>query len=570
MILKNWAVVVVLAILLLLGVFFRAYQLGSIPQSLYWDEVAMLVDTKSIVANGTDMHGRTIWQFIFPSYGDYKLPVYIWLASVTAYVFGPSAFSLRLVSFIAGTATIVLAGYCAKRLNQLAKLELPDTLVFISTMIVVALSPWAILFSRTAFEGHLAQFFFGLSIAALLWKPTTLKSIPVSVLLGITATYTYYSVRFVWPVVFAIVWIWLLALHEKPIFFKNFPKFLSHKVVYGILGLLAGLSAFGLLLIPMTKADFYAESQQIRLSTPSVLNNDQVVHVSNAYKLHSGGTIADKVFFHRYWLMIRELLFNYSDHLRFDFLFLTGDANLRHSTTRHGLFLLSMAPFFLVGLVWVGKKNIWLLLVLLAWWMAALLPASVPETTPHALRSLNALIPLSILIGLGLALSYQWLKDLVSQRAFTITFYALIFIFFIESTAFGVDLLYLYPQRSAKAWNVGNAEAARFVEAHPKVARKFLINLDTVWFLWRLAEPTFDATRIPELESDRFRLQLPDVSYQLPNPDDFYQVGGSKLILAPAKELEKIKNDPRFEEKMLTRLDFECSGEPCEAIIVYE
>jgi hypothetical protein len=54
--------------------FIRAWQLGSIPVSLYWDEVAMLADARVVAETGKDIHGLPTTHFIFPSYGDYKLP----------------------------------------------------------------------------------------------------------------------------------------------------------------------------------------------------------------------------------------------------------------------------------------------------------------------------------------------------------------------------------------------------------------------------------------------------------------------------------------------------------------
>ena len=58
---------IIFSIIILVAVFLRFYQLGEIPVSLYWDEVAMLVDAKSVAATGMDMHGRAWYQVMYPS-----------------------------------------------------------------------------------------------------------------------------------------------------------------------------------------------------------------------------------------------------------------------------------------------------------------------------------------------------------------------------------------------------------------------------------------------------------------------------------------------------------------------
>ena len=93
-------------LILSVAVFLRLYQLGQIPVSLYWDEVAMLVDAQSVAATLMDMHSRAWFQLIYPSYGDYKLPVYIYATVFSEAVFGLNSFAVRLPSILAGIATI--------------------------------------------------------------------------------------------------------------------------------------------------------------------------------------------------------------------------------------------------------------------------------------------------------------------------------------------------------------------------------------------------------------------------------------------------------------------------------
>ena len=365
----------VFTLILFLATFLRFYKLGQIPVSLYWDEAAILLDSKVTSQTGFDMHDRPWLQVLFPSYGDFKLPIYIWLATLSVKFLGVSELAVRLPSALVGLATIVLAGLISKELF----FKLSDknkNLLQLMTMLTVTISPWSIMFSRTGFEGHLGQLILALSVWVILKARKKEWLILLSPVLGALATYTYFSVRFVWPVVF--IFTALLVLKKKA------GKWLAPALII-----------FGALLLPMMKSPLYVESNTFRYSTTSVLNAYDYPIQSNEYRELAGFSFMDRVLFHRHWLMGRELIKNYTDNLSLNYLFLTGDPNLRHGTGEHGLFLLIFLPVLLIGLYELFKKQRPELLILIVWWLIALLPASVPETTPHSLRSLNALVPMS-------------------------------------------------------------------------------------------------------------------------------------------------------------------------------
>ena len=285
---------------LLIAILLRFYQLGKIPVALYWDETAMLLDAKVVSQTGHDMHGNSWFQVLFPSYGDFKLPVYIWLASLSVKLLGVTELAIRLPSAIAGILTIIIAGLIAGELFAKDKQKIK-----LATMLVVAISPWSIMFSRTAFEGHLGQLIFAVSIFLVLKAKNKPFLALLSPLLGVLATYTYFSVRFVWPIVFIASAILVLK--------KKSWKFIIPSLVI-----------FFLLLLPMVKSPLYAASNQFRYSTVSVLNAHDYPLKSNQYRALAGQSQLDRVIFHRYWLMIRELLKNYADNLSLNYLFVNG------------------------------------------------------------------------------------------------------------------------------------------------------------------------------------------------------------------------------------------------------
>ena len=152
-------------LVLLLAAILRFYQLGQIPVSLYWDEAAMLADAKYLASEGRDTHGGGWGQAIFPSYGDYKMPVYIWLASASVKLFGVSAWSFRLPNALASLGTIIIASWLVKELidgdrsqinrRSLSNGEFNSNQIAVAVALVLTFNPWSMMFGRTGFEAHL-------------------------------------------------------------------------------------------------------------------------------------------------------------------------------------------------------------------------------------------------------------------------------------------------------------------------------------------------------------------------------------------------------------------------------
>lgn len=492
-----------------LAIVLRFWQLGAIPWGTYWDETAMLVDAKALAETGQDIHGSTGLQTIFPSYGDYKLPVYIWLASFSVKLFGATAWALRLPSAIIGVLGVLLVGALIRELWRDLKSPWQREIGALVAGFVMAVSPWDILFSRTGFEGHLGQFFLGLSV--YLWLVGRRQPIWrwVSAVIGALATYCYYSVRFVWPPVIGILTLmefwpswsptlttiwhgqWRATQSNWRLIGKLFWPTVRQGVVLGVIPLII----FGVALLPLLKSPVAKDADRFRLGAASILNMADWPVISNEYREIAGNRPWDRVFYHRNWLMARELLNNYADHLNLRYLFVSGDSNLRHGTGQTGVFLWWALPGLLVGLYWWARHSPQWFIVLIVWWLAALLPASVPETTPHALRSLNSLIPLVLFITGGLtAVISTWWHWQARQRVLVSGLSWLVALGCLGGVAtsvgvFADDYFQAYPARSAEAWQTGYTQLAQqIVQTNTQQAETWISQGDDKFFLWLLLQ----------------------------------------------------------------------------------
>jgi 4-amino-4-deoxy-L-arabinose transferase-like glycosyltransferase len=556
-------------LIVLVAAVLRISNLGEIPVSLYWDEAAMLTDAKVVSATGQDMHGNPWYQLMYPSYGDYKLPVYIWFASLSVKLFGVSASALRLPSALAGIGTIISAGYIARLLFKNSK-KVDPKLLQLLTMTVIAFSPWSLLFSRTAFEGHLAQFFVSLSILFFLWTYTSIGQIRklkigfnrdtflislkliIVALIGALATYTYFSVRFVWPVIIIVLQIYFsLKLAANKLKLKELIKNI-------ILGSLLPLATFFVLLIPMVKSPLYQASNQFRYSTSSILNSQDYALISNGLREQAGNKFIDKFFFHRHLLMIKELAINYTDHLSFNYLFINGDSNLRHGTTTHGLFLVILLPIFLYGLFKLFLNNKRALLVLVIWWLIALLPASVPETTPHALRSLNALVPLSIIIGYGLSqfIQFSLIRSNKIKYKLILSIFAVLTI--LNFGHFFNHYLNHYPSQSAHDWQDGYQELALTIDQYKdSVTTVWVEPFEGRFYLWLLAFGSYTPQQIQQIPKENYSInEIENIKIA---PYDWKRLENNpyKVIIAGetnniAKKLTETKQTPNWTKEILS------------------
>ncbi len=485
-----------------IGLGLRIYNFKSNSATLYIDEMAMLVDAKSVVATGQDMHGESWLQPIFLSYGDYKQPVYIWLLSVAVALFGDEQWVVRVPSLLAGLFTIFITPLIGLELwrwrNFKRDLNIPlkewyitHRWLAVAIAMVVAVSPWSMTFSRAGFEGHLAQLLLALSIYALLLSLRNGWWRLVSVLLMAASTYTYYSVRFVAPAVFVSISFYQLW-QTRHLASRN--RTTSNIFVKIFLTILFPLIGFYMLLLPQTYSPLAAASEQYRLSTDSVLNDrGDLVLTQNVYRELAGNSRFDRLIFHRDWLFVRQLATNYADFLDFNFLFLNGDENLRHGTGAHGLFLLPFLPVFVCGIYELATKHRAMGLILFIWWMVALLPAAVPNTTPHALRSLNALVPLSIIIGVGLHSFIFFIMRRFGQLGMKIVGIGWLIWLIFAVVEFAYYYQKPYQSLSRGAW----AERDQFLLEQSQALNTdqtevFFWGVNTRMYLWIAGQPDYD------------------------------------------------------------------------------
>jgi len=449
-------------LLILITVFafgLRIYKLDKVPPSLYWDETAMALDAKTISLTGRDQHGNSWLQPIFPSWGDYKLPGYIISAAPFFMVIKNNPeLAIRLPSALAGTLTVLVIYFLTKEFfNNFTSEESSNAtseVLALTASLLLTISPWHLQFSRAAFEANLALFFNTLSLLFFLKSNKRKFFLLPGSILAILGIYTYYASRIVMPFIFIAA---LLLLFNKTVKSKTL-------IVY----LLFGLSIL-LLALPLKFSYLSAKAEQFRLSTKNIFSNPVVISYSTNLFLADGNSFWAKKIHNRFIYKAKELLTHLFDHLSLNFLILSGDSNLRHSTTGIGVLLLAGFIGLIFGEFYLWQNSKKLFVFLNSSLLICFLPASATYEIPHSLRSLNAVVFINIISAYGLIQLFGLIKNKKSLL------FAFCFLLFAQFIFYLHDYYVHYPQRSYFAWQGGYKEAVKKVSEEWNRADKIIL-----------------------------------------------------------------------------------------------
>ena len=438
---KN--LLLIFLILIGVGVGARIWLFGGIPASLYWDEVAIGLDARSLLQTGKDLNNHHWFQTLFRSYGDYKAPVYIWLVTLLGKIFSVNEVIIRLPSLLSS----FLTAWLLFRLVKLtaAKNSFLPFLVTVSYLIM----PWSIHFSRIGMESHLSLFWLVLSV--YLMVVAAKKNQPVKIIVSAMAIcvgiYTYITLR-------------VLAL---PFFITGFLIYHFPRLKKHLWAFLVGLGMIIVSILILTRSPDYQISQQYRLSNDNLITSTSYIDQSSPIIEDSGNTLIARVFQHRYIYKTREYLVNYFSHFSPQFLFVTGDDNLRHHSGFGGQLLLIQGLFLFLGCLSLAKYRNKESLLIISWLLLSPVVSALVNESPHASRAIYMIIPLSWLIGLGI----DWLFKHTCKSTKSIVALICFGLLLINLTVYLHDYFKHYPERSAAAWLVPYKQAAIYYVDHP-------------------------------------------------------------------------------------------------------
>lgn len=438
-----------LFISIVLGIFFRLYQFGQKPYGLNRDEAALGYNAYALGQEGVDEWGNS-WPLVFKSFGDYKLPGYIYLLIPLIKIFGRHDWVVRLPSLLAGFALIPLAYMYLKEILSKAS---PSSnlqhafkkLLPLLASAFVASSPWAIYYSRLGFEAHAALC---LLVVALIQinKPFKLKSILTFSLSYLVSLLTYNTPLLLAPVIIITI---LLQI----------DKSIKQRSILALLTLV--IASMGLLIfLPISR-----QKQNITIFSDPTIASFQRQAYSNSL------TLWQKILHHRltnyFSISSRNLAYSLQPH----FLVTEGGSHPWHSLPNHkGHLSITVYLLFVISLVLfvtsLSKKpidhkklvhtiNVFFLL------FASTLPAIITVDAPHATRSLLMFFLICLQASLAISLLPKLKVELVLLVLVVIGSFQLI-----ETIKYGYDYFLSPKNIQTDSWQ-GQFYKSVFANLHP-------------------------------------------------------------------------------------------------------
>lgn len=361
----------------IIAIVLRLFKFGNNPPSLYWDEASLGYNGYLIATSLHDEHGEFLPLSRFIAFGDYKPPGYIYSTVPSIWLFGLNEFSVRLPSMIAGILMVVITYLLVKELFG-------KEMIALLSSFLLAVSPWAIQFSRAAFEANLAAFFNLMGVYLFLIGRKKGWYVIPSVIFFVLSFYTFNANRIIAP---------LLLLGLVLLYFKDIWNNKKYFIISAVLALI--------LLIPSLNYLRSRESR-LRLQEVSIFNNLEPIKLSNQRIELDANVWWAKIIHNRRILFAADFLKHYFDNFSGRFLFTHGDVNPRLNPQEMGELYVWELPFLILGVYWLIKRKEKALPILFLWMLIVPIPAATARETPHALRILSILPTYQIIIAYGL------------------------------------------------------------------------------------------------------------------------------------------------------------------------
>lgn len=421
--------------IVLLGGIIRFWNISSIPTGLNRDEASIGYTAYSLLLTHRDEYG-TFLPLSIKSFGDWKLPLYIYLDLLPVRFLSLSELSVRLPSFLFGTLTIPLVYFVVNELFQNKK---NAKLLGLISALLFTLSPWGIHFSRVASEANISVFFISFALFLFLKGLKSPLFLFFSALFFALTLYTYHGNHVFTPIfVFGLLIILIQrGVKRKALLLFLLPFLMVSFVIY-------------------KETLFSADKTKISGLTP----------FSDAYIIYEKITlprldhsfpqsIITRVMHNKVTFFVGRFIEGYVRSFSSEFLFIRGGGNLQHNIPNFGNLYMWEAPFIILGIYLLFKKEMKWRFFLLFWLLVSPIPAAITKDAPHSARMLSFLPLPHILSAIGFVECISLFKQKTVQKGVTV----LGAIFLIVNFGLYLDrYLVHFPKVSEASWGGGYKE----------------------------------------------------------------------------------------------------------------
>ena len=353
---RRHACLIVLSLTFVLALTVRLVDISSNPPGFFTDEAAFGYSAYKVLHTARDEHGAFLPLF-FRSFGEYKLPLFIYAEIPFVAVLGLTETAVRATAALLGGLTVLSTYLLAK---ELFKRELPA----LAAAVFLAIMPWHIHYSRTGL-GDLVSFPLVLTLAIYFF----LRGLSQPRLLYVAAVgfgLSFYSYRAAWVVVPPLLLV-LGVLYRRELWQQR-------GVVLGCTGIVA------LLLLPVAR--------HVLSDTGDRAGQVSIFHMDT-----------DESTLSIFWR-------HYRSYFTYAFLFSKADQAevLRHYLPGQGVLYLFQLPLILGGFVCAVVSRNRAFAIVLALLVLYPLPGALTVDSPISSRTLLGSVVYALLTAGGLVL----------------------------------------------------------------------------------------------------------------------------------------------------------------------
>lgn len=419
---------VALIFIILLSAFLRLYKLSSIPAGVNRDEASIGFTAYSLLKTGKDEYGKFL-PLSFESFGDWKLPLYIYTTIPFVSTLGLSELSVRLPSAISGILTVSLLFILVNLLFESVPLALLSSFI-------LSIMPWHIHISRVESESNIAILFVTLA-TILFFKAIKYKRTLYLTLSGILFALTYYTYH--GNHIFTTIYV--LGL----IFIYRNEVFRIHRWVIS--------ASIATTLVIIILAFTLHSADKTKISGIGIFGDPTIVHTKielPRLSHNNPSSIYSRLIHNKTTYTLITVTQNYLKSYSPEFLFITGGGNHAHNIKGYGNMHPIESIFLLLGicmaLTQIKKKQY----LLVFWWLIAsgIAPA-ITKDAPHSNRMFAVVPALSILVALGIQYAQTFI---VTQKKWLFT--TLLGLLYIGSLIIYTDAYFIhFPKEEAQYWS---------------------------------------------------------------------------------------------------------------------
>ena len=447
----NRKVLLIFLAVFLIAAFLRLYLINSIPPGVNRDEASIGYTAYSLLKTGNDEYGRHL-PISIQSFGDWKLPLYVYTVVPMVKLFGLSEFAVRLPSALFGIFSVVLTFFLIRSLFK-------NNLLALITMFLTAISPWHLHLSRVESESNTAVF---LVILAVILFLESLKGkqwfiIPSAIFFALT--YFTYAGNHVFT---TLLILGLILIYRSEIKI-NKVTIVAAIIFFAMSGLIFYQTLLG--------------ADKTKLSGISIFGDPSVVHarIELPRNEHSSpNSFLARITHNKVIFSFERFGQNYLNSYSPQFLFIKGGDNKAHNISNFGNMYLIEAPFLFLGLIYLITQKKGREKKLILWWFfIAPLVVSITKDAPHTNRMFAIFPVLPLVVAAGL---YWTVENLIKKEWRKVFIFIIAFLFIVSVTLY-IDRYYVhFPRNEEMNWGLGYKKLEDFLSKPSNSSKKIIMS----------------------------------------------------------------------------------------------